>query len=347
MQTHSTLRDFISSERPTIITNPSHNDQLKFPQSRFSAAKVISSLFLKPEDSIWLDENATQPEQSDYVLYLGCNVLQTPFLMWTCIDVLRKMGIKFAIVGGTSTCCGSPFLSAGKIEAAESFDRKRIDVFSRFNPQTVIEWDESCHEFTHLNTLSYMKPKFKMKNIEQFIAENTHLLKFEIPINKKVGIHDHYGHADNSYADMEAPRRALKAIPGVELIELEHNRLQALPCGFESISYNGRKEEGKLQNRDLLAEASSTGADILAVFWQACYRTLVSTGEIDVRHFIEIVGEALGVNYEDKYRKYKLWNNVDRVVDDAKENIAANGYTETEIKPYVQKYLFDISSTFC
>jgi Fe-S oxidoreductase len=116
-------------ERPEIIKNPSHDDPLKLPQNRFSAAKVISSLFLKSEDSLWLDETVTNPKQSDYVLYLGCNVLQTPFMMWTCIDVLKKMGIDFAIVGGTSTCCGSPFLSVGKIEAAESFDRRRMEVF--------------------------------------------------------------------------------------------------------------------------------------------------------------------------------------------------------------------------
>ncbi len=346
MQSYSKLRDFISSERPAFVNSPSQYDPLKFPQNRFSAAKVISSLFLKPEDSIWLDENAKQPEQSDYVLYLGCNVLQTPFMMWTCVDVLKKMGLKFAIIGGTSTCCGSPFLTAGKIEAAESFDRKRIDVFSRFKPHTVIEWDESCHEFTHLNTLSYMKPSFEMKNIEQFIAENNHLLKFEKQINMKIAIHDHYGHAENSYADMDAPRKALKGIPGVQLVELEHNKLDALPCGFEAIS-KGNKEQGRQQNRELIAEASSSGADVLAVFWQACYRTLVGQREINVRHFIDLVGESLGINYEDKYRKYKLWNNVGRVVEDASEYIRSNGYSEEEIKPYVQKYLFGVSSTFC
>jgi Fe-S oxidoreductase len=211
----------------------------------------------------------------------------------------------------------------------------------------VIEWDESCHEMTHLNTLHYIKPNFEMKNIEQFIAENLRKLKFAKPIKKKIAIHDHYGHADNSYADMDSPRKVLGAIPGVELLELDHNRLAALPCGFEAMSYKGQKEEGKRQNGELVSEALNSGAEILAVMWQACYRTLATTSGINVRHFIDIVGESLGINYEDKYRKYKLWNDVDRVLEDASEFISANGYSKEEIKPYLQKYLYGISPTFC
>lgn len=347
MQRYSTLREFIASERPSVIEHPAHSDPLKFPQNRFGAAKVISSLFLKPEDCIWLDENSVEPEQRDYVLYLGCNVLQTPYMMWTCVDILKKMGLEFAIVGGTSTCCGSPLLSAGKIEAAEAFDRKRINLFARFRPHTVIEWDESCNEFTRLNTLHYMKPDFEMKNIEKFISENTRLLRFEKSINKKIAIHDHYGHGDNSEADMESPRKALKAVSGVEVVELEHNRIHSLPCGFEALSYKGLKEEAKRQNEELIVEASKSGADILTVFWQACYRTLANTTTLEVRHFIDIVGEALGINYEDKYEKYKIWNDTGLVLEDARENILANGYTLEEIRPYVQKYLFGTNSSFC
>ena len=76
------------------------------------------------------------------------------------------MGINFAVVGGTNLCCGSPLLASHKIEAAESFDRKRMNFFTKFRPKTVIEWDESCNEFTHLNTLRYMKLDFEIENIE-------------------------------------------------------------------------------------------------------------------------------------------------------------------------------------
>ncbi|MHB8566747.1 MAG: heterodisulfide reductase-related iron-sulfur binding cluster [Nitrososphaerales archaeon] len=346
---YSSLRELEENERPDSISKHEKSDPLKFPQNRYSATNVISSLFLKPDDKFWIDDPAIEPEQKDYVLYIGCNVLQTPFLLLNCVNVLKKMGIDIAVVGGTNLCCGSPLLAAGKIEAAESFDRKRMNFFSKFKPKVVIEWDESCNEFTHLNTLRYMRPEYEIESIEKFIADNLQLCDFQTVKPAKIAIHDHYGHDARSIADFESPRKVLSAIHGVEIVEMVHARQDGLECGYDLLSRD--KKAALAANEMVLREAKEAGAGTFLVVWQACYRMFARTEVthgIKTRHFIDLVAEALGFSrtFEDKYKECKITGDVDQVLIEARENIEANGYAVQEIRPYVEKYLFGIDRSF-
>ena len=347
---YSSLIELERNRRDVPASSGSHDYPAKFPQSRYSPTKVISSLFLKPSDTFWIDDPNAGTDHKDYVLYIGCNVLQTPFLLMNCVNVLGKMGIDFAVVGGTNLCCGSPHLASGKVNAAESFDRRRMSFFSKFRPKAVIEWDESCNEFTHLNTLRYLKPDYEIINIESFLASNLSLCDFNTVKSEKIAIHDHYGHNARSIADFESPRRVLSAIPGVEIVEMAHSKHEALECGFDLLSKD--KRVAAMANEKLLDEAKDAGARTLLVMWQACYRTFARsevTHGIKTRHFIDIVAEALGYSgsSEDKYKEYKISKNVDRVLEESAENIRANGYSVEEIRPYVERYLFGDEKAFC
>jgi len=332
---YHTLRDYLAREKPQLLER---RDAVIYPQGRYSPMNILSSLFLKPEEKFWIEKLDRDPEPREYVLYIGCNVLQTPFLLWTCVDVLKKMGIDFVAVGGGHLCCGSPFIKAGKIEAAESFDRRRIETFARFKPRVVIEWDASCSQFTRLYTLNYIKPCFEIKSIEGFIAENLEKMRFTRRVESRVAIHDHYGYiseANRSDFDYETPRRVLRALPGLELVELPHNRGEALPCSFES---PGNEEV----DNTIMEEAAASRIDTLAVFWQACYRTLIKPAArygIESRHFIELVGEAMGVRHVDNYKRYKLMGDLDLILRESRRNLEANGYSVEEVRPFLERYL--------
>jgi len=349
---YSSLRELEETERAESLAKKRNAkvDPNKFPQSRYSPTNVISSLFLKPEDKFWIDDPNVETGRKEYVLYIGCNVLQTPFLLINCVNVLRKMNIDFAVVGGTNLCCGSPLLSAGKIQAAESFDRRRMNFFGKFKPRVVIEWDESCNEFTHLNTKRYMHFDYEIENIERFIADNISLCNFQRLPNTRVAIHDHYGHDARSIADFESPRRVLSAIPGVEIVEMAHSKGEGLECGYDLLAKD--KKAALAANERVIQEAKAAGADTFLVMWQACYRTYARsevTHGIRTRHFIDVVAEALGCvgTTEDRYKQYKVSGNVDHVLSASRETLEANGYTVDEIRPYVEKYLFGIDKSFC
>jgi len=108
------------------------------------------------------------------------------------------------------------------------------------------------------------------------------------------------------------------------------------PCSFEP---PGDEEA----DNAIMEEAAASRIDVLAVFWQACYRTLIKPAArygIESRHFIELVGEAVGVRHVDDYKRYKLMGDLDLILRESRENIEANGYTVEEVKPFLERYLF-------
>jgi len=107
------------------------------------------------------------------------------------------------------------------------------------------------------------------------------------------------GRRNNEY---EAPREVLKAIPGIELVEMERNRENAFCCGGGSGNFytdffgGGEYSPARIRVR----EAYETGANILAVACPICMTMLsdaVKAEELEEKLIIkdvsEIVKEAL------------------------------------------------------
>ena len=54
---------------------------------------------------------------------------------------------------------------------------------------------------------------------------------------------------------------------------------------------------------------------------------------------IEIVGKALGIEYEDKLAKYRNYHNPERVVRETMEYIEASPYSVEEVSEVLQRFL--------
>ena len=73
----------------------------------------------------------------------------------------------------------------------------------------------------------------------------------------------------------EAPRRLLRAIPGVELREMKDNRELALCCGGGDVEMAAPSLSAALARRRL-AQARETGAEVIVSACQQCKRTLAA-----------------------------------------------------------------------
>ena len=94
----------------------------------------------------------------------------------------------------------------------------------------------------------------------------------------------------------DEPREILKAIPGVELVEMKRNRENAFCCGGGS----GNFYLDLLDGRARVREAYATGAEILAVACPICSTILEDAvkeedleGKMAVMGISEIVKKAL------------------------------------------------------
>jgi len=103
----------------------------------------------------------------------------------------------------------------------------------------------------------------------------------------------------------EEPRNLLKAVPGVKLVEMTHNRINAICCGGGGggmwlDTYYKAKDMERLADRRI-KEAVATGADVLAVScpyevsrFEDSLKVLGYDKKMVVRDVVEILAEALG-----------------------------------------------------
>jgi hypothetical protein len=142
------------------------------------------------------------------------------------------------------------------------------------------------------------------KHWSEVVAEQVAAGKmaFDRAVDLKVTWHDscHMGRAGGIY---EAPRQVLQAIPGVEFVEMEHNRQEAHCCG--SVMSLVADPAAALRIGDVrLAEAEATGAQALIASCPCCevqFRvTAEKTGRdlpiIDLAH---LACDGAGIEHRD------------------------------------------------
>ena len=118
-------------------------------------------------------------------------------------------------------------------------------------------------------------------------------------LEKKVTYHDpcYLGRHNNIY---EEPREVLKAIPGLELVEMERNRENSLCCGGGGGGLWNEVPADERFSVLRVEEAVETGAEIIAAACPYCIsmfedalKTIGKEEEIKVMDISELVLESL------------------------------------------------------
>ena len=80
--------------------------------------------------------------------------------------------------------------------------------------------------------------------------------------------------------------------------------------------------------RDEIERARAAGADTLAGIYHGCQRMICgfeAEGRITIEHYLSVFARALGIEFEDQFKKYRLWGDPDRVLEDMAPCQQANG----------------------
>ena len=86
-------------------------------QKMARSVRVISRLQLTTTELSRLTRAPRQLDSEpdpDLVFYTGCNVLKTPHITLLCLDIMDRLGARYAVFGGTSDCCGILQMRAGR-----------------------------------------------------------------------------------------------------------------------------------------------------------------------------------------------------------------------------------------
>jgi glycolate oxidase iron-sulfur subunit len=237
-------------------------------------------------------------------LFAGC-VAQVSFsaLHDATIRVLTANGCEVVVPAG-QTCCGALAAHAGVRDVARSLARVNLDIFLGDEFDAVITNAAGCgstlKEYEHLfaaGTAEHDKAhafRKKMRDVTEFLADlglSAHLAALPMRVTYQDSCHLLHGQKVR-----EAPRKLLRSIPGLELVEMA----MADYCCGSAGSYNVTETQTSLA---LLAEkmkhARATNAPVIVTANPGCLLQMRAGAEIhgtgqEVVHVMELLDRALG-----------------------------------------------------
>ena len=219
--------------------------------------------------------------------------------------LLNILGIDFGILGPDEHSDGDSQRLAGERGLFEMLAEKNAKILNKCEFTEIITTDP--HAF---NAFKNEYPKlgfdFPVRHYTEFLVD--HLDKIT-PLFKengkaKVAYHDpcYLGRVNKIY---DAPRQLIKAIPGLELIEMAHNKSTSLCCGGGGggmwlDGFRWEKSESRLSEWRV-KEATAVKADILAVAcpyepprFEDAVKAITGAEELVVKDIVELIVDAIG-----------------------------------------------------
>jgi heterodisulfide reductase subunit D len=245
-----------------------------------------------------LPEHAFEKKHAEVIFFVGCVGSFFPLaqkIPANMARILERAEVDFTILGGEEWCCGFPLIGAGMPEKVKALMEHNRDKVRQVGAKEAVFTCPSCyHTWKHLYD-SELKLYHSSQMLDQMIKDGRIALK---EINATVTYHDPCDLGRNS-GIYEEPRRVLKAIPGLKLLELPHNRELTMCCGgggnLEMVDpdLSGRVAQMKID------EIKQTGADMVISSCQQCLRTIFSRArkekiDLVVKDLTELVAEAMG-----------------------------------------------------
>jgi heterodisulfide reductase subunit D len=214
-----------------------------------------------------------QREKAKVVYFVGCVASYFPMtkrIPQSFVQILDKAGVDFTILGGEEWCCGFPLIAAGMKKDAEALIQHNLEKVKEKGAEKVVFACPSCYH----TWMDQCKTNIEIFHSTQFIKRLIDEGKISFKEKTaKVTYHDpcDLGRASGVY---EAPREILRAIPGVELVEMEGNRAQCKCCGGGGNLEMVRPDLSAAIAQAKIEEIKATGADMVITACQQCVRTI-------------------------------------------------------------------------
>jgi heterodisulfide reductase subunit D len=285
--------------------------------------------------------SAARPaEAPDFVFYTGCNVLKTPHIALLALDIMDALGITYQVMGGPSHCCGIMQLRPGDVEMSGRMGSNTIDRLSHSKSGQVISWCPSCYvQFTETTLPTVERQRgskpFEMTPFMRFLDGRLAQLKPHLQrrVEMRVALHQHPG-IDGA---MEAAKEILRAIPGIELVDLKQPAV-----GLQSFSLGALPAfKRELQLNELQA-ARDAGVDALVGVYHSDHRELCAHERdwpFRIVNILELVGESMGLRREDRYKQLKIMQDADQIIAECGDLIAQHSLDAGKAREVVVKVI--------
>jgi glycolate oxidase iron-sulfur subunit len=246
------------------------------------------------------------PRRARVAFFAGC-VAQVTFthLNEATIRVLTANGCE-VVVPAAQLCCGALAAHAGVRDAARDLARQNLVAFSVENFDAIVTNAAGCgstlkeydHRFSpsepeHTKALAFCA---KVRDITEFLADLGLSAKLEPlkPLTLRVTYQDSC-HLLHGQRVRNAPRQLLRAIPGLELVELPHSDIC---CGSAGV-YNVTQTQASLALlEDKMHHAAATRAETIVTANPGCLLQLRAGAQLhqtnqEVLHVVELLDRSI------------------------------------------------------
>jgi len=216
------------------------------------------------------------------------------------------LGTDFAILGNEEKCAGECARLVGETGLFDTLTDYNVAVFRNYRFNRIVTSGAHAHD-AFLYQYRALGFNYPVEHVTPFFARYVDQLKplLQRKLNYTVTYHDSccLGRHNGFY---EEPRMLLKAIPGIKLVEMPHNRMNAVCCGgggggmWLDTYYKAKGYERLSERR--VKEAVATGADVLAIScpyevsrFEDALKVLGYDKRMIVRDVVELLAEAMEV----------------------------------------------------
>jgi hypothetical protein len=231
-------------------------------------------------------------------------------------------------------------MRTGDIATSGRLAESTMDKLARSKSGQVVSWCPSCHvQFTETTLPTIEKTRgarpFEMTPFMLFLRGNLDRLRPLLArrLDMRVALHRHPG----IKGVVEAAEEILRAVPGVELIDLRQPAVGLMSNYFRALPAYRRE----LQRNELDA-AERAGVDALVAVYHADHRELCAHERdypLRIINVLEIVGESMGLHHDDDFKRLKLMQDVDAIAADCQDLIAQHGLDMTATRAAIQAML--------
>jgi Fe-S oxidoreductase len=258
-----------------------------------------------------LDVKDLTKEKAEVVFHAGC-LIDYDEELWkiarTSIKLLKKAGVDVGIFGKDETCCGSRMWDLGYRGEFTKYAENNIEAWKNAGVKTVVTacadgywgmkrlYPDLGSQFEVLHIVEYL---------DRLIKEGK--IKFSKTIPLTVTYHDpcHLGRRTDEYYPGKAisgvydePRNILKAIPGVEFVEMYRIKEYAWCCGSGGGVREAYPDFSAWTAGERIEEAKAVGAEAIVSACPHCQRNFVDSvnekgGKTKVLDIVELVDQAI------------------------------------------------------
>ncbi len=271
-------------------------------------------------------------DKAEIVFHAGCRYSYDNDLNHVAkasVSILQEAGVDFGILGKEENCCGGRAFNIGYKKDFVTAATKNIKDWTNAGVKTVVTPCADCY-YTFKRLYPEIGSEIKVLHMVEFIDQliKQGKLEFKNSVPMRVTYHDpcylgrqgepyipwkgkekkifgqvviyeprkpRYNGANGIY---EPPRNILRAIPGLELVEMERIKEAAWCCGAGGGVKEAYPDFFTWTANERIEEASSTGAEAIISACPWCERNFIDAmkeGDTNMKVFdvIELVYKAI------------------------------------------------------